>query len=138
MNELSGSVMAFRYNKGVLTLLQSISSVPADFHGFAGSADIHISPDGKFLYASNRGESNTIAVFAINPLNGGLTSKGYSSVLGKAPRNFNFDPSGRFLLVANQDSDEIVVFKRNAQTGMLTDSGERIKAGNPVCIKWIN
>ena len=138
MNELSGRVMVFRYNKGVLTLLQSISSVPADFHGFAGSADIHISPDGKFLYASNRGESNTMAVFAISPLNGRLASKGYSSVLGKAPRNFNFDPSGRFLLVANQDSDEIVVFKRNVQTGMLTDSGERIKAGNPVCIKWIN
>jgi len=138
MEELSGTVVVFAYHNGMLRQLQSISSVPADFTGFAGSADIHVSPDGRFLYASNRGESNTIAVFSINPGSGMLTGKGFYPVLGNAPRNFNFDPSGNFLLVANQDSDEIVIFKRNKQTGLLTDSGERIKAGNPVCIKWIN
>lgn len=138
VEELSGTVIAFAYNNGRLTQLQSISSVPADFKGFAGSADIHVSPDGKFLYATNRGESNTIAVFSINPGSGMLTVQHIYPVLGKAPRNFNFDPSGNFLLVANQDSDEIVVFKRDKQTGLLTDTGNRIKAGNPVCIKWIN
>lgn len=138
MEELSGTVVVFAYHNGVLKQLQSISSVPADFTGFAGSADIHVSPDGKFLYASNRGESNTIAVFSIHAATGLLTAKGFHAVLGKAPRNFNFDPSGNFLLVANQDTDEIVVFKRNKKTGLLTDSGERIKAGNPVCVKWIN
>ena len=138
MEELSGQVVAFRYTNGSLKQLQSISSVPPDFHGFAGSADIHVSPDGKFLYGSNRGESNTIAIFSINPATGKLTAIGYEPVLGKAPRNFNFDPSGNFLLVANQDTDEVVVFKRNKQTGLLKDTGERIKAGNPVCVKWIN
>lgn len=138
VEELSGTVIVFSYKNGGLKQLQSISSVPPDFKGFAGSADIHVSPDGRFLYASNRGESNTIAVFAINAANGRLTALHFYSALGKAPRNFNFDPTGRFLLVANQDSDEIVVFKRNTQTGLLTDTGERIKTGNPVCIKWIN
>ncbi len=138
MEELSGQVVAFRYINGSLKQIQSISSVPADFHGFAGSADIHVSPDGKFLYGSNRGESNTIAIFSISPATGMLKAIGYEPVLGKAPRNFNFDPSGNFLLVANQDTDEVVVFKRNKQTGLLKDTGERIKAGNPVCVKWIN
>jgi 6-phosphogluconolactonase len=138
IEELSGTIIAFSYNNGRLHQLQSISSVPPDFHGFAGSADIHVSPDGKFLYASNRGESNTIAVFSVNPLTGLLKAKQFDSVQGKAPRNFNFDPSGNFLLVANQDTDEIVIFKRNKQTGLLTDTGQRISAGNPVCIKWIN
>ncbi|MBS1563235.1 MAG: lactonase family protein [Bacteroidetes bacterium] len=137
IEELTGTLSGFSYSNGVLKELQRISSVPAGFKGFAGSADIHISSDGKFLYASNRGESNTIGVFAINPANGKLTAKAFYPVEGKAPRNFNFDPSGNFLLVANQDTDNIVVFRRNKQTGLLTDTHERINVGNPVCIKWI-
>ncbi len=119
MPELSGHVIVFRYNDGHLKQLQDISSVPDSFHGFAGSADIHVSPDGKFVYGSNRGESNTIVIYAVNPANGMLSVKGFESVLGKAPRNFNFDPSGNFLLVANQDTDEVVIFTRNKQTGLL-------------------
>jgi len=138
IEELAGVVTTFAYSNGKLRPLQSLPSTPAGFTGFAGSADIHVSPDGKFLYATNRGESNTIAVFSIDPASGLLTAKSFESVLGKAPRNFNFDPSGNFLLVGNMDSDEIVIFKRNKQTGMLTDSGERIKTGSPVCIKWID
>lgn len=137
MEELSGTVAVFAYNNGTLKELQTISSLPADFHGVIGSADIHISPDGKFLYASNRGESNTIAVFSVNTITGKLTAKDVVSTIGKAPRNFNFDPTGKFLLVANQGSDEIVIFKRNPQTGLLTDTGQRIKVPMPVCIKWI-
>jgi 6-phosphogluconolactonase len=63
---------------------------------------------------------------------------GHQPTLGKTPRNFNFDPSGNFLLVANQDSDDIVIFKVDKETGLLSDSGKRINAGNPVCIKWIS
>jgi len=59
------------------------------------------------------------------------------STLGKTPRNFNFDPTGNFLLVANQNSDEIVIFRRDKQTGLLEDTGKRINVPNPVCIKWI-
>jgi 6-phosphogluconolactonase len=137
MEELTGTVSVFAYSSGTLKSLQNISSLPAGFKGVIGSADIHISPDGKFLYASNRGESNTIAIFSISPTSGKLVTKDIVSTLGKAPRNFNFDPSGKFLLVANQGSDEIVVFKRDAKTGLLTDTGKRITVGSPVCIKWI-
>ena len=138
MEELTGSISAYSYYKGTLTLIQNISALPGDFNGAIGSADIHVSPDGKFLYASNRGESNTIAIFSVNETTGMLRPVGHQSVLGKTPRNFNFDPSGNFLLVANQNSDEIVVFVIDHSTGLLTDTGKRIKVSKPVCIKWIS
>jgi len=102
-----------------------------------GSADIHVSNDGKFLYCSNRGDANTITIFKINPADGKLTVAGYQSTLGKGPRNFSLDPSGNFLLVANHNSDDIIVFKRDKSTGLLTDTGKKIEVGNPVCLKWI-
>jgi 6-phosphogluconolactonase len=137
IQEMGGVVSAYRYATGKFTLMQNISSVPAGFKGDIGSADIHVSADGNFLYASNRGESNTIAIYKINQQTGKLTVIGHQSTLGKAPRNFNFDPSGNFLLVGNQDTDEIVIFKVNKKTGLLTDTGKRIKVGKPVCLKWI-
>jgi 6-phosphogluconolactonase len=138
MEEMSGGISVFAYKgKGQLDLLQNISALPPDYIGTVGSADIHVSPDGKFLYASNRGQSNTIAIFSINQQSGELTLVGHQSTLGKTPRNFNFDPGGNFLLVANQDSDNIVIFKRNKTTGLLTDTGKKIDIGNPVCIKWV-
>ncbi|HLF45067.1 MAG TPA: beta-propeller fold lactonase family protein, partial [Chitinophagaceae bacterium] len=123
---------------GGLNFLQNISSLPRDFSGTIGSADIHISPDGKFLYCSNRGESNSMGILKIDPQTGLLTWVGATSTLGKTPRNFNFDPTGKYLLVANQHSDEIVLFERNKETGLLTDTGKRINVPNPVCIKWIS
>jgi len=139
MQELSGSVNVFKINKdGGLESIQGYSALPRDFNGIIGSADIHVSPDGKFLYASNRGESNTIGIMKINPESGMLSWVGYQSTMGKTPRNFNFDPTGNFLLVANQDSDDIVIFKRDKETGLLTDTGQRINIPNPVCIKWIS
>ena len=138
MEELTGSVSVYEIEKnGYLTLLQNISGLPRDFDGAIGSADIHVSPDGKFLYCSNRGESNTIGIFSINKSNGQLEWIDHQSTLGKTPRNFNFDPTGNFLLVANQNSDEIVIFKRDKETGLLTDSGKRIKVSKPVCLKWM-
>ena len=113
------------------------STMPQGDMQFAGSADIHISPDGKFLYASNRGESNTIAIFKIKS-KGKLKLIAHQSTLGKSPRNFSIDPSGNFLLIGNQNSDEIVVFNRNKKTGLLTDEGQRINVGKPVCLKWIS
>ena len=139
VEELTGTVAAYRYHSktGELSLIQNISTVPANFTAFAGSADIHVSPDGHFLYASNRGESNTIAIFSIDKKSGLLSSVGHQSTMGKTPRNFNFDPTGNFLLVANQNSDEIVIFKIDKKTGLLTDTGKRIGVSKPVCIKWI-
>jgi 6-phosphogluconolactonase len=137
VEELTGHVVAYSYEDGMLTSLQRISAVQ-DQPGYPGSADIHVSPDGRFLYSSNRGDFNTIAVFSIDTGSGILTAIQNVSSLGKAPRNFNFDPSGNYLLVANQGSDEIVVFKRDNATGLLTDSGKRISVSQPVCLKWID
>jgi len=136
MEEMGGTVEVYAYDKhGGLNNIQTISSIPADYNGSAGSADIHVSPDGKFLYASNRGESNTIAIFSIGE-DGKLKLVGHESTFGKTPRNFNFDPSGNFLVVANQNSDNVVIYKINKQTGMLTPLTGQIQVPNPVCIKW--
>ncbi|MEO5684545.1 MAG: lactonase family protein [Chitinophagaceae bacterium] len=137
MEELTGTVVGYVYNSGKLTQMQTISAAEKGFKGFMGSADIHVSADGKFLYCSNRGDANTITIFKINAANGKLTVAGYQSTQGKGPRNFSLDPSGNFLLVANQNSDNIVIFKRNKITGLLTDTGKKIEVGNPVCLKWM-
>jgi 6-phosphogluconolactonase len=106
------------------------------FNGTIEAADIHCSSDGKFLYASNREESNEIVIYRIDK-KGRLKFAGRQSVLGKAPRNFVIAPGGKYLIVANMNSDEIVVFNRNAQTGLLTDTGTRISIGSPVCLKFV-
>lgn len=137
IEELSGTVVVYKNKKGKLERLQRISTLPIGDTSFAGSADIHLSPDGKFLYASNRGEINTIAIYNVNKKNGKLKLIGHQSTLGKTPRNFSIDPSGKYLLVENQNSDEIVIFKRDLSTGFLADTGNRISIGKPVCIKWI-
>jgi 6-phosphogluconolactonase len=137
MEELSGTVTLFHFENGKLEPKQTISSHPENFKGKIGSADIHVSPDGKFLYASNRGDANSIAIFSIDASTGLLKSVGFQSTLGKTPRNFVIDPSGNYLLVANQDSDNVVVFKRNKQTGGLLATGREIKIPNPVCLKLI-
>lgn len=138
MEELSGTIRVFKYRNGKLEARQIISSMPSKDNSSAGSADIHVSPDGRFLYASNRAEANSIAIFSVDQKNGKLSLVGHQPTLGKTPRNFNFDPTGEFLLVANQNSDVIVVFKRDQITGLLTDTGNRIRIGNPVCLKWIS
>jgi len=137
ITELTGQVITYSYNKGKLKQLQVVSTIAPGEKGFAGSADIHVSPDGKFLYASNRGDFNNIAIYKIDAKTGKLTSVGFQPTLGKAPRNFNFDPTGGFLIVGNQESDEIVIFKRNMATGLLTDTGNRVSVGKPVCVKWV-
>ena len=138
IEELSGTVVTYKYKNGELKFKQRINTMPTGDTSFAGSADIHVSPDGKFLYASNRAEANTIAIFNINKKNGKLALAGLQSTLGKTPRNFNFDPTGNFLLVANQNSDIIVVFKIDKETGLLTDTHNNIDVGKPVCLKWIS
>lgn len=136
IQELSGNVTAFSYHEGILTPIQNISMVAGDFKGVTGAADVHVSPDGNFLYTSNRGDANDIAVFSIDKNTGELTLKGRVSTMGKGPRNFVIDPSGNFLLAGNQYTDSVIIFKRNKTTGMLTDTGERIKVGSPVCLKF--
>ncbi|TAE54812.1 MAG: lactonase family protein [Bacteroidetes bacterium] len=133
--ELNATVTAYTYEAGSLTPVQTTSTLPADYTGSNSCADIHVSPDGKFLYSSNRGH-NSLAVFAIDAKSGKLTPKGHQSVLGKTPRNFAIDPSGKFLLVANQESDNIQIFRRNRRTGSLTYTGQETKVSMPVCLKF--
>ena len=137
IEELTGTISVYKYAEGKLTLVQNTSAHPISYQGAYGSADIHVSPDGNFLYASNRGDANSIAIFKIDPDTGMIMPTGFQPSLGIHPRNFNFDPTGNFLLVANRDTDEIVIFKIDKQTGLLEDTKKRIKVSKPVCIKWI-
>ncbi|MFT4032038.1 MAG: lactonase family protein [Siphonobacter sp.] len=138
INELNKTVTAFTYNSqtGALTNIQSISTIPDDYKGENICADIHISPDGKFLYGSNRGH-DSIAIYAIDQKTGKLTLVDIESAGGKHPRNFMIDPSGRFVLVANRDTDNVVIFNRNAKTGKLNPTGREIQVSMPVCLKMI-
>lgn len=137
IEELTGTVVTYAYDNGHLSFVQRVSSLPKNLKGDIGSADIHVSPDGKFVYASNRLGSNSIAIYKVNQQNGKLTLLKVEESGGKIPRNFNFDPQANFLLVANQQSDNIVIFKRDKTTGLLTPTGKQIEVGNPVCVKWI-
>jgi 6-phosphogluconolactonase len=137
LNEMHSTVTAFARDpeKGSLKELQTLSTLPEDFKGTNSSADIHVSPDGRFVYCSNRGH-DSIAIFAINPRNNLLTTVGHESTRGKTPRNFAIDPSGRFLLVANQNSDSIVVFRVDQKTGRLVSAGQVAQVPSPVCLKF--
>jgi 6-phosphogluconolactonase len=137
VEELTAGISAYQYKNGIFSFLQRISALPADYTGARSGADLHVSPDGNFLYSSNRGDANSISIFSIDEKTGRLALKAQQSTMGKTPRNFNLDPSGNFLLAANQNSDNIVIFKRDKKTGLLEDTGKRIEVGNPVCIKWI-
>ncbi len=136
-HEFNGSITAFRYSNGNLTKIQEIGTTDKDFTGRIDGADIHVSADGKFLYESNRGDANSISVFSILPT-GIVRFVERVSTLGKGPRNFSIDPSGNFLLVAHQYSNDVIVFKRDKISGKLTDSGNRIQLDAPVCLVFTN
>jgi 6-phosphogluconolactonase len=137
INELHATVTTFARDRGQGSLkeVQTISTLPADFSGADTSADIHLSPDGRFLYCSNRGH-DSIAAFRIDPRNGKLTFIAHQSSGGKTPRNFAIDPTGAFLLVANQNSDNIVTFRRDNKTGRLSATDHVAEVPSPVCLKF--
>ncbi len=137
MEELSGNMTALSYKKGKLKVINTINGYPADYKGPYGSADVHVSPDGKYVYGSNRAESNTIGIFKIDQKKGGVSLVGTQSTLGQTPRNFSLDPTGNLLLVANQNTSEVVIFKINKESGLLTDTGTRLSISKPVCLKWV-
>ncbi len=138
INEMKSTVTTFDYDsdKGVLTETQTTSTLPDGFTGTSYTAEVQVHPSGKYLYGSNRGH-DSIAVFAIEPKTGKLTSKGQVPTGGKTPRNFGIDPTGRFLLAENQDSDSIVVFRIDPETGGLTPTGQSVSVPFPVCVKFL-
>ena len=133
---MAGNISVFDYHDGILKPIQQIATHPADYKGQPGSADIHVSPDGKFVYASNRGEENNIAIFKVDQATGKLSAAGYQSTLGEQPRNFMIDPTGKYLLAANQKTSNIIIFKRNMDTGALQEV-KQFEVPNPVCLKMI-
>ena len=137
LNELHSTVTAFVRDpgKGSLRELQTLTTLPKDFTGTNTSADVHVSPDGRFVYCSNRGH-DSIAIFAFDPRHRGLATVSHESTRGMTPRNFAINPAGEFLLVANQKSDNIVVFRLDQKTGRLNSTGHVIEVPSPVCLKF--
>jgi 6-phosphogluconolactonase len=137
INELNATITAFAYNEetGALTELQTVSTLPEAYRGENACADIHISPDGRFLYGSNRGH-DSIAVYAIGE-SGELTLVEHASVLGRHPRNFALTPDGRYLLAANRDTNNVVVFHREEASGKLKPTGHVLEVSKPVCVKFL-
>ena len=138
INELTSTVTGFDYDAKVGTLreVQTLSALPADWSGKSWAAHILVHPNGRFLYASNRGH-DSIAIFGIDEKTGRLTVVGHEPTQGKNPRNFGIDPSGTWLLVANQDSGSLVLFRIDAKTGKLEDSKLKAEAPSPVCVRFV-
>lgn len=134
IEEMSGSISVYQYESGTLKPIQRINTHPENITSGFESSDIHISPDGKFLYASNRGKENNIAIFFIDE-NGLLKNIGYQSTLGNHPRVFAIDESGKFLIATNVNSGNVVVFKRNPKTGLLKKVGNEVKMENVSCVQ---
>jgi 6-phosphogluconolactonase len=137
INELDATATAYRYDPdaGMFEEIQTVPALPGDFKGENLCAEIHVSPDGKNLYASNRGH-DSIVCFLIDQNSGQLRYLNHIPTEGQVPRNFVIDPSGSFLLVANQKSDSIVTFRVDKATGHLLKTGYEIEVPMPVCIKF--
>lgn len=136
INELSNSVVSVQVNQetGKFTEVDRKSTLPEDFKAHSQCADIRITSDGKFLYASNRGH-NSIAIFSVSE-DAQLERIGVEPVRGDWPRNFTLSPDENFLLVANQNSNNITVFSLDKQTGQISYTGNEMALSKPVCLKF--
>lgn len=132
INEVGGTVMRLSYRGGELTLRQTIL---ADDAGGHGSADIVLTPDGRYLYASNRLKGDGVAIFAV-AADGSLSRAGYQTT-GIHPRNLNISPDGRFLTVAARDSGTIQFYRIAPDTGLLTPHNEPLRLDKPVCVTFV-
>ncbi len=132
VNEMASTVTRFQpFSRTPNEQLQTISTLPAAFTGKSWPAEIAVSPDGRFLYVSNRGH-DSIAIFRITEK--GLVSAGFVPTGGENPRHFSIDPSGKFMIVANQDSDNLVLFRVDPKTGQLTRTDSEVSVARPVCV----
>nr|WP_315201635.1 lactonase family protein [uncultured Flavobacterium sp.] len=134
IEEIAGNIDVYHYENGKLDSIQRIAAHPDEYKENFESSDIHISPDGHYLYSSNRGEQNNIAIFSIQN-DGKLKIVGYQSTLGNHPRVFAIDETGKFLIVTNANSGNVFVFKRNAKTGLLKKVGNELKIKSVSCVQ---
>ena len=126
-------VFAFKPERGELSLRQTLSAIPADFHAKNASAEIDISPDGRFIYVSNRGP-DSLTVFVRDRSDGRLRTLERVSCGGKTPRHFTLSPDGRWLICANEDSNNIVAFRIDPATGRLAQGGGQAPVPHPTCV----
>lgn len=136
VNELTNTVTQFSRTGHVLKARQSISTLPADFEGINTTAEIEIHPNGRFLYASNRGHQS-IAAFAIHEETGGLIELGQTVADVKTPRHFTVTPGGAFLIVAGQDSNNLQVLAIDPQSGKLSKTEHALAVPSPICLLFI-
>ncbi|MDH5399889.1 MAG: lactonase family protein, partial [Cyclobacteriaceae bacterium] len=135
MEEISATIQVYKIKpkKGQLRPLQKANALPPDFDGGKSGADIHVHPNGRFLYSSNRGH-NSIAIFSIDQQKGTLTALNHQPSGGDWPRNFTISPDGQYLLVANRRTDNIVVFSIDPETGLLSPTGHEVKVPGVVSL----
>ncbi|MCA1596276.1 MAG: lactonase family protein [Chloroflexi bacterium] len=135
INELGSTVIGYSHDPrtGALKALQTISTLPQGFTGTNHPAEVQISPDGRFLYGSNRGH-DSIVIYRIHPDTGLLTLVDIQSSGGKEPRNFRIDPTGQYLVAANQNSGNVVTFRIDHESGKLTPTGHSVDVRAPVCV----
>lgn len=134
LGELSGDVVTIAYDAETSDF-KVIQTLRCDSLNAGGSADVHISPDGKFVYTSHRLKGDGISILAVNPEDGTLTKVGYQDT-GIHPRNFAISPNGKFLLVACRDTNEVQIFARDAETGLLANTGNKIEMESPMCVQF--
>lgn len=135
LNELAGNIIVYSYEDGKFTPKQTIASTTAGDKTDRGSAEIVISPNGKFLYTSNRGAANNVALYKVQT-DGTLLENGTQAVAAN-PRSMMVDPSGRFLLVASQNGNTVQIFVINKNFGLLQDTGVKIDVQKPVCLQMV-
>jgi 6-phosphogluconolactonase len=137
VSEMEPTITVFSYpSDGVLSELQTISTLADKYSGFKSGAEVQVHPSGKFVYGSNRGH-DSIAVFSVDETSGKLTFVEHQSTRGKTPRHFAIDPTGKWLLAENQDSDSIVIFRIDQGSGKLSPTGDKVEVGAPVCIQFV-
>jgi 6-phosphogluconolactonase (cycloisomerase 2 family) len=137
VQEMEAAMDVFSYEDGVLELKQEISLLDEGFEGKVGAAEIRLSPDGKQVYVSNRGDANTISVFGKRPSGQYVLVQNIPSG-GLMPRNFNLTADGKYLLAAHQASNDIVIFERDSFTGKLTQTLWKAEVNKPVYLFRLN
>nr|WP_145157910.1 lactonase family protein [Paenibacillus terrae] len=135
INELNSTVTAFHYDAehGTLETLEAVPTLPAEWTGANGCAEITISADGRFLYGSNRGH-DSIVVYAVDPESGKLTTVQHVSTEGQHPRHFSIVPGGKHVIAANRDTNNLTLFTVDQKTGKLTYTGHSVEVSKPVCV----
>ncbi len=137
-SDLSVITTDYDAEKGMLTQQQVLSTLPAEVEHKGGStAETVAHPSGKFVYVSNRDPYNSIAIFSVDPKTYELTSVGHQSKGVKTPRNFAIEPTGQYMLVANQSANNVIVFRIDQSTGELTPTDASVEVSSPVCVRFM-